>query len=1193
MVQDAETANHGKSGGIEKPEKWDIYVFAWMNKVQLENWVRRQNHGAKLATIGTDQTCTVEITPESKRRSSERLYRRAKKRLRRLCQSSRPCTEDADTPEPAFDDVNAETQCESFTSFHKEASSSSVSKEDGNVERCSVQSAHVNHSVSPCTPVENFAQKHIDVNVECDYSVHPKTDDLLCDKEVSIIFEKGLVTEVEGVTGNNDDPNHPETSCSHVHLGKDSSVEEEEHDDVSLGDQGNECGRDGVQRGPVAGAESDSIHKEDAVIKIFPTKVFDSSEDKEHQPLDIDMHDIADDVVLHHAVSEGNREAKDRQAKLCVTADMKNVNELKSIGDFSLDLNSQHEKDTSDTPQNVKEVTEDVEVNQSTTDEAVVVRSGSVIFEDQKPSLAGKSTPDVENNSREEGSLGHETPKCPDEGETGEEKMLAEPDLGPDGCGGRGEGEGEGEGEKRAGIKISDPKTRKENHMNEAPVETLAAEEKTDGSGLERTASTVANALPIEASIGISSDQLNKAHKTPSTTAGAAAAAAAAAAAGVLTSCDPGVLKLVPGTVPSALEPLPQTHIPHFLLPPLPLRPSLPRNVACSSVNSCPPGSELPSPTEASGNSTIFPSDSVAQEVANKDEDDEDRRPPKSVMDHSVVSALMQFYTESNNVNGNRNCDLKEKENNAITNSDVCISTRMESVQKGGRKHEETSDMEIDSDNERSESSDGYSIQIDNTNGSRNSDLKEKKDDAETNSCVCISTSMESAQKGGRKHEETSDMEIDSDQEKSESSDGYSIQINNTNGNRNSDLKEEEDDAKTNSGVCISTRMESAQKGGRKHEETSDMEIESDQERNATIMVVERSESSNGYSIQDKLAKLDSADTVNQQSLAAGVQLHAEDDKVSVGKSLDVSAAKNPDVDANLLVDQELLNNDALKEIPGFSGNERQETLSCVSRNDLGVGKIDMEVDVESLLKCSSVTSNKSSGDSPDVIPNNTRVMGDNLVENPKGTSGRSQAENLDFAKDEVSVQEGIIGIKGKTRKNVTDENYQENPIVSVYKPRAEEPANLEEDLSEEQLLSPIDPLFMASAEQTIFSSIGGLRNLLGQSSTFDRIAEETIASTVSSLEDILRQANCSYLELSSCPSDSGVSVGEEASGPSRVFNFNNITHLANPPQEKDCRTGSLDGQSPSGVGQPEWLSTNEKSDARCYLGRGMFVCSN
>ena len=436
-------------------------------------------------------------------------------------------------------------------------------------------------------------------------------------------------------------------------------------------------------------------------------------------------------------------------------------------------------------------------------------------------------------------------------------------------------------------------------------------------------------------------------------------------------------------------------------------------------------------------------------------------------------------------------------------------------------------------------------------------------------------------------------MEIDSDNERSDSSDGYSIQIDNTNGSRNSDLKEKKDDAETNSCVYISTRMESVQKSDRKHEETSDMEIDSDQERNATIMVIERSESSNGYSIQDKPAKLDSADTVNQQSLAAGVQLHAEDDKVSVGKSLDVSAAKNPDVDANLLKDQELLNNDALKEIPGCSGNERQETLSCVSRNDLGVGKNDMEVDVESLLKCSSVTSNKSSGDSRDVIPNNTMVMGDNLVENPKGTSGRSQAENLDFAKDEVRVQEGIIGIKGKTRKNVTDENYQENPIVSGYKPRAEEPANLEEDLSEEQLLSPIDPLFMASAEQTIFSSIGGLRNLLGQSSTFDRIAEETIASTVSSLEDILRQANCSYLELSSCPSDSGVSVGEEASGPSRVFNFNNITHLANPPQEKDCRTGSLDGQSPSGVGQPEWLSTNEKSDARCYLGRGMFVCSN
>ena len=83
--------------------------------------------------------------------------------------------------------------------------------------------------------------------------------------------------------------------------------------------------------------------------------------------------------------------------------------------------------------------------------------------------------------------------------------------------------------------------------------------------------------------------------------------------------------------------------------------------------------------------------------------------------------------------------------------------------------------------------------------------------------------------------------------------------------------------------------------------------------------------------------------------------------------------------------------------------------------------------------------------------------------------------------------------------------------------------------------LSPIDPEFLENAEQTIFSSIGDLRNLLGQSSSFDRIAEEAITSTVSSLEEILRQAQSSYLELSSCPSDSGVSTGEEVSHPFKL----------------------------------------------------------
>lgn len=89
---------------------------------------------------------------------------------------------------------------------------------------------------------------------------------------------------------------------------------------------------------------------------------------------------------------------------------------------------------------------------------------------------------------------------------------------------------------------------------------------------------------------------------------------------------------------------------------------------------------------------------------------------------------------------------------------------------------------------------------------------------------------------------------------------------------------------------------------------------------------------------------------------------------------------------------------------------------------------------------------------------------------------------------------------------------------------------------SEVQALNPIDPVFLANAEHTIFSSMGDLANLLGKSSSFDRIAKEAIISTVSSLEEVLRQAQNSYLEFSSCPSDSGVSTGEEMSVPSRLL---------------------------------------------------------
>ncbi|XP_029195174.2 LOW QUALITY PROTEIN: uncharacterized protein LOC114960864 [Acropora millepora] len=81
--------------------------------------------------------------------------------------------------------------------------------------------------------------------------------------------------------------------------------------------------------------------------------------------------------------------------------------------------------------------------------------------------------------------------------------------------------------------------------------------------------------------------------------------------------------------------------------------------------------------------------------------------------------------------------------------------------------------------------------------------------------------------------------------------------------------------------------------------------------------------------------------------------------------------------------------------------------------------------------------------------------------------------------------------------------------------------------------LSPADPLFLSCVDNTIFSSIGDLSCLVGQASSFDRIAEEAINSTVDSLECVLRQAQNYYEERSNCQSDSGVSAGEEPWWPS------------------------------------------------------------
>lgn len=152
-----------------------------------------------------------------------------------------------------------------------------------------------------------------------------------------------------------------------------------------------------------------------------------------------------------------------------------------------------------------------------------------------------------------------------------------------------------------------------------------------------------------------------------------------------------------------------------------------------------------------------------------------------------------------------------------------------------------------------------------------------------------------------------------------------------------------------------------------------------------------------------------------------------------------------------------------------------------------------------------NVMPQENSGVSRDLNVESTLSTAASLLANP-GNGNATLVENLD-----VSSPLGILRLDSPSSTSM-------------------------EAQGEVHFMSPIDPVFFANAEQTIFSSIGDLKNLLGQSSSFDRIAEEAISYTVSSLEDVLRQAQNSHVDLGNCPSDSGVSPGEEVSVPSKSF---------------------------------------------------------
>lgn len=148
----------------------------------------------------------------------------------------------------------------------------------------------------------------------------------------------------------------------------------------------------------------------------------------------------------------------------------------------------------------------------------------------------------------------------------------------------------------------------------------------------------------------------------------------------------------------------------------------------------------------------------------------------------------------------------------------------------------------------------------------------------------------------------------------------------------------------------------------------------------------------------------------------------------------------------------------------------------------------------------------------------------------------------------------------------------------SIDTPPLRSPAVITDEVSGDiQVSTPIDPVFFANVEKTIFTSICDLTNLLGQSPVFDRIAEEAIASTVSSLEDVLLQAQSSYQGSNSCPSDSGVSIGEDVSMPSALYR--GISVPASPLQGSSDLRSEKSGTS----------SGPEGSDTSHCISKGLF----
>ena len=1165
---------------------WAIYVFAWMKKPQLENWIRRKNHGAKLATSGKDQKCSVVLTPESVRRSSARMYRRAKIRLRRAGQSPRLRTEEMETSECLdfdFDDMKIESDCvkENCGSVSKELPQCNTVNTDNSVEKCNVHSTHIEHPASPGTAESEVVHTHININANDERSgaVHVnETDDLMCDQEVSIILERGVTEEVldnKAVNAGHNNANDSDVGGLTSELtGKNLSAEVEQHCAVPVEHQATICEDGDVTRSPTVEAEGTNI-QEQIAARENPAAMLLNSNKNESQQLTRQDNDskgaVGDNEVANVASSERVNNGKDGpSAEQCPNVDINLVTEVEVIGGVDSSLNSQPGQDTNETPREAKKgckdseeaslmhtentVAEDVQMDVTGNCEAGVGRDTLVVTDTQEGHQDSASVPRQGNQEVEIAIVckdGHddEDTMCSVKEGLVKEKEQTESQR----------GSGEVVEDKIEVVAVTEASTGKE------PIESQAADDTTDSIVAGKTNTAITNKSPIVSSVVVSSAQLRESCNEALT-------------AQVSTPNHPSAFDSpIPqrpffNTVPMPIIPV-TSHFPAF--PPLqgntvwpvvthadpfatagmvpvhtPLQhqgnygynptwvdhtPHAPFSVGCVQSHSasgdiCPPGTEGDS-LEPSSNPVGFASGSEMQEATSLNTDENQSH--GSVMDHSVVTALMQFYSEIEDVEGSENKQTEGFDDSMETVTTGCSFPKaLESAQtECSKDHEAPTDMEIESDQEGSHNGVSEGVEISEIGDVSKPVLKRTESFDRSSRVEDKSVEVESTETSA-KQSPTADGIAPSEMDITCVENDHSLSMDGT--------------VVENSEVSVDITQV----------EICDVQVDGTVTENPDVAMNVTLTKNPGVTVDEMLTE-NPADVAMDITLVENTDVAVHGTQtVNHGVAGDKALAENP----GIAVDNTLEQN------PDISANVTLAENPDVPFDGKQVTNPDIALDVP-LVESPGIAIDKRHAEEP---------IEKIFVKNPDVATNKTLEERLDIAVDGTHV---------------------ECPGIAIGGTRTQLPDVIMEGFEEEHPLSPIDPLFMASAEQTIFSSIGDLRNLLGQSSTFDRIAEETIASTVSSLEDVLRQAHSSYLESSSCPSDSGVSVGEEVQTPSRAFGYipvsmslqqnDGLYKIGSVPvwSTPTCLSGGVQSQMVT-----EDARTNEGNDASSYINKGLFI---